>query len=74
MHIKLGKLEKMGFNVKFDRKENTLDIWPNERNDLAHNLVCHLAEELNFTCSETDELFATVSRMQTLSAIREASK
>jgi len=73
MRINLKKLQQMGFHVEHNVENGTLEIWPEKHNAGAAAALDKLSQKLDFNFTEHDELYATVTRLVTFSAIRRAS-
>lgn len=73
MLIDFGKLENMGFEVDFNKVKKTVSFHARFENDMAHTQTRKLADLLEFTDTESDELVSHVHHMQCFHCLRKAS-
>jgi len=73
MRIDLDKLEAMGVKFQHDEKEKCLLFLSDFNNEKARKMIVNLANLLEFSDIESDELYGVVYRIQMLSILKRAS-
>lgn len=73
MLIDFKKLSDMGFEVNFNERKQTVAFHAKFENDMAHTQTRKLADMLEFSETESDELVSHVHHMQCFHCLRKAS-
>lgn len=76
MHIRLYKLNDLGFTYELDEKKETIAIWPNhaKQDYRVNEILREAASMMGFNEMETDTLTCEAHRIQTMSALRKCSE
>lgn len=73
MRIRLDKLEAMGVKYNLDEKEKTLTFFSEFYNTAAHKKLVDVAESLEFSDAECEELVGAAYKIQMVSTLKRAS-
>ena len=73
MRIDFKKLRACGIEVEYHEKEKCIDLHSKHHDPEAHKLAKELAQRLEFSDMETDELTCTIYRLQMFKALKFAS-
>ena len=73
MRIDIDKLEAMGVKFNYSEKERVIDFYAERINEKAQKMLRSLANLLEFSDIESDELLGVVYRIQMISILKKAS-